>query len=106
MKKTMTSELALTSHTDLTSAVGAAWGAVGQSFDQFCLMAGAAALSEMLEDDAKALAGDAHARCADKPGYRWGRTKGRLGFHGGKVAVAPPSRPSRGSRRRPRVQQA
>ena len=44
----------------------------------------------MLEDDVKALAGDAHARSADKPGYRWGRTKGRVGFHGGKVALERP----------------
>lgn len=90
MKKITTSDLALTSHTDLTSAVDAAWDGVGQSFDQFCLIAGVAALSEMLDDDVKALAGDAHARNADKPGYRWGRTKGRVGFHGGKVALERP----------------
>lgn len=36
------------------------------------------------------LAGDAHARSADKPRYRWGRTKGRVGFHGGEVAVERP----------------
>ena len=90
MKKTTTSDLALTSHRDLSSAVDTAWGAVGQSFDQFCLIAGVAALSEILEDDVKALAGDAHARSADKPGYRWGRTKGRVGFHGGKVALERP----------------
>jgi hypothetical protein len=39
MKKTTTSDLALTSRTDLTSAVDAAWDGVGQSFDQFCLIA-------------------------------------------------------------------
>ncbi len=90
MKKTARSDLAMTSHTELASAVDTAWGAVGQSFDQFCLIAGVAALSEMLEDDLKALAGDAHPRSADNPGYRWGRTKRRVGFHGGKVALDRP----------------
>jgi len=90
MKKTTTSELALASHSELTSAVETAWGAVGQSFDQFCLIAGVAALNEIMEDDVKGLAGDAHARDTDKPGYRWGRTRGRLGFHGGKVELERP----------------
>ena len=90
MKKTMTSDRALTSQAELRSAVDAAWDGVGQSFDQFCLIAGVAALSEMLDDDVTALAGRAHARNADKPGYRWGRTQGRVGFHGGKVALERP----------------
>jgi len=82
VKKTTTSDLALTSLTDLKSAIDAAWDGVGQSFDQFCLIAGVAELCEMLDDDVKALAGGAHARNADKSGYRWGRTKGRVGLHG------------------------
>jgi hypothetical protein len=90
MNKTTTSELALASHSELTSAVETAWGAVGQSFEQFCLIAGVAALSEIMEDDVKGLAGEAHARNTDKPGYRWGRTRGRLGFHGGKVELDRP----------------
>jgi len=90
MKKTTTSAAALTSHTDLSSAVCGAWEAVGQSFDQFCLLAGVSALSEMMEEDATALSGDPYARAADKPGFRWGRTRGRVGFHGGKVEVERP----------------
>ena len=90
MKKTTTSAAALTSHTDLSSAVCGAWEAVGQSFDQFCLLAGVSALSEMMEEDATALTGDPYARAADKPGFRWGRTRGRVGFHGGKVEVERP----------------
>jgi len=90
MKKTTTSAAALTSHTDLCSAVFGAWEAVGQSFDQFCLLAGVSALSEMMEEDATALTGDPYARAADKPGFRWGRTRGRVGFHGGKVEVERP----------------
>lgn len=90
MKKTTTSELALASQNDLRGAVSGAWEAVGQSFDQFCLLAGVSALSEMMEGDVAALAGDAHARDADKPGYRWGTTRGRLGFQGGKVELERP----------------
>lgn len=90
MKKTTTSAAALASHTDLSSAVCGAWEAVGQSFDRFCLLAGVSALSEMMEEDATALAGDPYARAADKPGFRWGRTRGRVGFHGGKVEVERP----------------
>lgn len=53
-------------------------------------MAGLASLTQMLEEDAMALAGAAHARAADKPGYRWGRAKGSVGFHGGKVEMERP----------------
>lgn len=56
MKKTTTSQLALASQNDLRSAVTGAWEAVGQSFDQFCLLAGVSALSEMMESDASKLA--------------------------------------------------
>lgn len=90
MKKTTTSPQALTSGSDLSSAVEGAWEAVGQSFDQFCLLAGVSALNEMMAEDVTKLAGSAHARNSDKPGYRWGRTHGRLGFHGGKVDLERP----------------
>ncbi|MBW7057989.1 IS256 family transposase, partial [Paracoccus bogoriensis] len=59
-------------------------------FERFCLIAGLASLAQMLEEDATALAGAPHARAADRPGYRWGRTKGALGFHGGKVEMERP----------------
>ena len=36
------------------------------------------------------LAGAPHARAADKPGCRWGRTKGSVRFHGGKVEMERP----------------
>lgn len=74
----------------MTSAVEDAWEAVGASFEQFCLVAGLSSLTQMLEEDARELAGEAHARDAEKPGYRWGRTTGRVGFHGGKVALDRP----------------
>ena len=53
-------------------------------------VAGLASLTQMLEEDAMALAGPPHARAVDKPGYRWGRTKGPVGFHGGKVEMELP----------------
>ncbi len=90
MKMTTTSAAALTSQGALTSAVAGAWEMVGQSFDQFCLLAGFSAPGEMMEADVTALAGEAHTRDTDKPGYRWGRTCGRLGFHGGKVELERP----------------
>ena len=90
MKRTITSALALASTADLTAAVEEARDEVGASFERFCLIAGLASLTQMLEEDATALAGTPHARAADKPGYRWGRTKGSLGFHGGKVEMERP----------------
>lgn len=90
MKRVTTSPLALASTADLTAAVEEARDAVGASFEHFCLMAGLASLTQMLEEDAMALAGARHARAADKPGYRWGRTKGSVGFHGGKVEMERP----------------
>jgi transposase-like protein len=90
MKGTTTSPLALASETGMITAVEAAWDAVGESFEQFCLVAGLASLMQMMDEDAQALAGAPHARAPDKPGYRWGRTKGRLGFHGGKVELERP----------------
>src|SRR5918996_974096 len=90
MKRATPSPLALASTTEMTAAVEAAWEAVGASFERFCLIAGLSSLTQMLDEDARALAGERHARDAAKPGYRWGRTKGRLGFHGGKVELERP----------------
>lgn len=90
MQKATTSAAALASRNDLTSAVTGAWEAVGQSFYQFCLLAGVSALSEMMEADVTALAGEVQARNTDKPGHRWGQTRGRLGFQGGKVELERP----------------
>ena len=36
------------------------------------------------------LCGVRHGRSVDRRGYRWGGTMGRLGFHGGKVAIERP----------------
>ncbi len=90
MKKSSTSALALASKSEMTTAVAGAWEAVGMSFERFCLIAGMASLTQMLEEDTQQLAGTPHARDADKPGYRRGHTRGRVGFHGGKVEMERP----------------
>jgi hypothetical protein len=81
----------------LTAAVEEARDEVGASFERFCLIAGLASLTQILEEDARSLAGASHARVVDKPGYRWGRTRGPVGSHGGKMEMERPrvrSRPT------------
>ena len=60
------------------------------SFERFCLAAGIETLSEMMEQDAEAICGLRHARGEGRLAHRWGRTKGKIGFHGGKVDVERP----------------
>ena len=47
-------------------------------------------MSELLCEDAQQLAGMPHSRDGGRVGHRWGRTKGKIGFHGGNVAVHRP----------------
>jgi len=44
----------------------------------------------MLWEDVQQLAGAPHSRGGGPVGYRWDRTEGKIGFHGGKVAVHRP----------------
>jgi len=74
----------------LSGAVEGAWQEVGASFERFCLTAGIATLSRMMEDDAASLCGPRYERDDGKAGHRWGKTKGKIGFHGGKVEVERP----------------
>ena len=60
------------------------------SFERFCLAAGIETLNEMMEQDAEAICGLRHARGEGRQAHRWGRTKGKIGFHGGKVDVERP----------------
>ena len=60
------------------------------SFERFCLAAGLESLTEMLEQDATAACGARHERGERRKAHRWGRTKGKIGFHGGKVEVERP----------------
>lgn len=64
-----------------------AWQEVGASFERFCLTAGIATLGSMMETDAVQLCGPRYGRGDSKAWHRWGRTKGKVGFHGGKVAI-------------------
>ncbi len=75
---------------DATALVEAAWQDVGASFERFCLTTGIATLSSMLEADAAQLCGPRHGRAPERRGHRWGRTKGKIGFHGGTVPIDRP----------------
>ena len=90
MRRSTTSRSAVASAPELKAAVQDAWAEVGESFEQFCLIAGLSSLTQMLEEDATTLAGERYDRVPDCPGYRWGTTRGKLGFHGGKVEVERP----------------
>jgi transposase-like protein len=70
--------------------VGKAWEEVSASFDRFCLTAGLETLGTMMESDAAAACGPRHARGQGRRGHRWGHTTGKIGFHGGKVAIDRP----------------
>ena len=67
-----------------------AWQDVESSFERLCLTAGIGAIEQMLREDADRLAGAPHGRGGGRLGHRWGRTQGKIGFHGGKVAVHRP----------------
>src|SRR5271166_4870686 len=67
-----------------------ALASMSASFERFCLAAGLETLSEMLEQDATAACGERHERGERRQAHRWGRTKGKIGFHGGKVEVERP----------------
>src|SRR5437773_1869894 len=74
----------------LVPSLEMAWQDVDSSFERFCLTAGIGAMEQMLCEDAQQLAGAPHNRGGGRVGHRWGRTNGKIGFHGGKVAVHRP----------------
>jgi transposase-like protein len=69
---------------------------VRASFERLCLTAGLATLCRMMEEDATRLCGPRHGRGDDRSGHRWGKTKGKIGFHGGKVEIERPRVRARG----------
>lgn len=84
----------MTRNTTSSTAVPAgiveeAWQGVEASFERFCLTAGIATLARMMEEDATVLCGPRYGRDETK-GHRWGKTKGKVDFHGGKVEVERP----------------
>ena len=93
---------------DITSTTGPGDGAVEeafadvqQSFERLCLAAGMEALATMMEADVAAACGPRHARNEKRHAHRWGRTRGRIGFHGGKVEVDRPRVRDLGGREAP-----
>ena len=74
----------------LVPSLETAWQEVDGSFERFCPTAGIGAIEQMLCEDALQLAGTRHSRDGGRVGYRWGRIKGKIGFHGGKVSVHRP----------------
>src|SRR5262249_49435328 len=74
----------------LVPSLEMAWQDVDSSFERFCLTAGIGAIEQMLCEDTQQLVGTRHNRGGGRVGHRWGRTKGKIGFHGGKVAVYRP----------------
>jgi len=66
----------------LVPSLETAWQDVDSSFERFCLTAGIGAIEQMLCEDAQQLAGAPHNRGGGRVGHRWGRTKGKIGFHG------------------------
>ncbi len=85
MKKHITST-AIPTHALKTEALAG----MSASFERFCLAVGIETLSEMMEQDAEAVCGARHARDEGRQAHRWGRTKGKIGFHGGKVEIERP----------------
>jgi putative transposase len=47
-------------------------------------------MEQMLREDAERVTGARHSRGRERAGQRWGATKGKIGFHGGTVAVHRP----------------
>jgi putative transposase len=72
------------------SPVGKAMEEVAASFDRFCLAAGIEALGELMQKDAVQVCGSRHLRAETRRGYRWGRTRSKIGFHAGKIDVERP----------------
>ena len=70
--------------------VAQAWEQVSASFERFCLTAGLSALGAMMEQDATELCGPHYGHRDGKPGHRWGKTQGKIGFHGGKISLDRP----------------
>ena len=67
-----------------------ALASMSASFELFCLASGMEALGEMMDHDARAICGPRHARGHDRRAHRWGKTRGKIGFHGGKVEIERP----------------
>jgi len=90
MKTNTTSTPVPASAPSVHGLVGEAREEMIASFERLCLLAGIESLTEMMDEDVEALAGRRHGHCTDRPGYRWGRTRARVGLHGGRIDVDRP----------------
>ena len=63
---------------------------ISASFELLCLASGMEALGEMMEHDAQAICGPRHARGPFRRAHRWGKAKGKIGFHGGNIEIERP----------------
>jgi transposase-like protein len=63
---------------------------ISASFELFCLASGMEALGQMMDHNTQAICGPHHARGHFRRAHRWGKTKGKIGFHGGKVEIERP----------------
>jgi putative transposase len=92
MKTTTTTATALPAAVlePVLGPVGKAFQEVSASFERFCLAAGIETLSKMMEQDAVEACGPRHSRGEARHGYRWGRTRGKVAFHAGKIEMERP----------------
>src|ERR1700758_3395382 len=92
MKTNMTTGTALPPRVlePVLGSVDKAFEDVTASFDRFCLTAGVKALGEMMENEAAEACGPRHSRGKERSGYRWGRTRGKIPFHPGKIEIERP----------------
>jgi putative transposase len=60
------------------------------SFDRFCLAAGVGALQGLMEEDARAICGNRYERHGNRRGRRWGKTPGKIDYHGGQIDLERP----------------
>ena len=67
-----------------------ALASLSASFEAFCLASGLEALSEMMADDAQTACGRRYVRGPNRQAHRWGKTKGKIGFHGGMIEIERP----------------
>ena len=67
-----------------------ALASMSASFEAFCLASGLEALSEMMADDAQTACGRRYVRGPNRQAHRWGKTKGKIGFHGGMIEIERP----------------
>lgn len=74
----------------VTPRMEEAWQAMDACFGRFCLTAGVEALQAMMTADVEDMCGRRHARSPERRGHRWGRTRGKIGYQGGKVDIVRP----------------